>query len=128
VFDEALQRLVEGDERDAIIDAYTALNTYMSTVHIRARYDREIRITHAHLRQELGFATSDANKALGAAFAVASVVSGQPVPKFSSRLANFAIAQSAPESIREPHPRAATATVTPVFLVVSSCLKVAPPA
>lgn len=92
VFDRALQRLVDGDERDAVIDAYTALDMYMSTVPVRARYDRDPRLTHAHissLRQELSFATSDASKALGAGFAVASVVSGQPPPKFPTKLAQL---------------------------------------
>jgi hypothetical protein len=71
---------------------HTPMDMFMSTVPIRARYDRESNLTPsdiAGLRQQLGFATSEANKALGAALAVTSVVSGQPPPKFSTKLAGL---------------------------------------
>ena len=78
-------RQADGDWRDAVLDAYTALDMYMSTVPVRARYDGDaslLPIDIVRLREELKFSTSDANKALGAAFAVASVVSGKRPPKF----------------------------------------------
>ncbi|XXT17962.1 hypothetical protein WME94_47815 [Sorangium sp. So ce429] len=90
VFERGLQRLVDGDWRDVVLDAYTALEMYMSTVPIRARYDRDPSLTIKdipRLRKEFKFSTSDANKALGAAFAVAAVVSGRAPPKFESELA-----------------------------------------
>jgi hypothetical protein len=41
LYERALQRLAEGATRDAVLDAYTALDMYLSHVPARARYDRE---------------------------------------------------------------------------------------
>jgi hypothetical protein len=92
VFERALQRLVAGDLRDAVLDAYTALDMYTPTVAVRARYDADPTLTWddiPRLRSELRQSSSDANKALGAALAVASVVANRPPPKFESRLAQL---------------------------------------
>ncbi|WP_437625457.1 hypothetical protein [Sorangium sp. So ce1151] len=92
VFERGLQRLVNGELRDAVLDMYTALDMYMPTVPVRARYDRDASLTLKdipRLRKEFGFAVSDANKALGAAFAVAAVVSGKSPPKFDSKLSKL---------------------------------------
>ena len=92
VFERGLQRLVDGDLRDAVLDAYTGLDMYTPIVPVRARYDSDRSLGPKdipRLRKELGFTSSDANKALGAAFAVASVVSGKPPPKFNSKLARL---------------------------------------
>ncbi len=70
----------------------TRLDMYTTTVPVRARYDRDPKLVPndiPRLRSELKFATSEANKALGAAFAVASIVSGRKPPKFESKLAQL---------------------------------------
>jgi hypothetical protein len=92
VFERGLQRLIDGELRDAVLDVYTALDMYMPTVPVRARYDRDLSLCPKdipRLRKEFGFSAADANKALGAAFAVAAVVSGKPPPKFDSKLSKL---------------------------------------
>jgi hypothetical protein len=92
VFERGLQRLADGDLRDAVVDAYTAMDMYMPTVPVRARYDRNRALAPkdiSQLRKDFKFLTRDANKALGAALAVVSVLSGKAPPVFDQKLSNF---------------------------------------
>ncbi len=41
LYERALRRLVLNEPRDAVIDAYTAFEMFLSHVPVRARYDRE---------------------------------------------------------------------------------------
>lgn len=121
VFERGLQRLVDSDERDAIVDAYTAMDMYMPTVPVRARYDQDSKLTHSDistLRQQLRVATSDANKALGAALAVASAVSGQAPPKFNDKLS--ALRNRAVHAGEYPTPKEAEWGIAEVERIVTS--------
>jgi len=83
LYERALQRLATGSTRDAVIDAYTAFEIYLSHVPARARYDREKGPTPTALRRELRAATASAQVALGAALATVSLVSSRPPPKIN---------------------------------------------
>jgi hypothetical protein len=89
LYERALQRLAAGEWRDAVLDGYTALDMYLATVPLRARYDCDRALMPsdlAEVRLELSQATKTSERALGAALAVASVVSGRSPPKFPSKL------------------------------------------
>jgi hypothetical protein len=91
-YERALQRFVEKEWRDAVLDAYTALDMFLTTVPVRARYDRDPNLAPNdihRLREELAPATNRSEKAIGAALAVISVVSGGAPPKLKSDLQNI---------------------------------------
>jgi hypothetical protein len=85
LFERGLQRLVIGNTRDAVIDAYTAFEMYLSHVPARARYDREKGASPANLRKDTESATKYAERALAAALATASLVSALPPPKVDQK-------------------------------------------
>jgi hypothetical protein len=121
VFERALQRLVDGDWRDVVLDAYTALDMYLPTVPVRARYDRDRSLGPKdipRLREQLRFSTSESQKSLGAGLAVASVVSGKPPPEFDSKLARFR--NKAIHAGEYPDPKDAEWAVLEVERIVTS--------
>jgi hypothetical protein len=82
-------RLSRGDSRDAVLDAYTAFDMYLSIVPVRARYDRDVSLAPkdiARIRDELAPLTRLSERAIGAALACASLVSGAAPPAIPSRL------------------------------------------
>ena len=85
LFERALQRLVTGNTRDAVVDAYTAFEMYLAQVPARARYDREAEASAQRIRRELDGVSRYAERALGAALAVISLIDGQPPPKVDPR-------------------------------------------
>lgn len=90
--ERALQRFVDGDYRDSLLDAYTALDMYMPTVPVRARYDSDPRLGVADLeglRRELKSVTRDATSALAAALTAVSVRTGRPPPSFDTKLSGL---------------------------------------
>jgi len=84
LFERALQRLVTGNTRDAAIDAYTALEIYLSHVPARARYHREGGASPRQLSQEMEAVSKYAERSLGAALAIISVMTGAPPPRFDA--------------------------------------------
>lgn len=90
LYERALQRFVDGDYRDSLLDAYTALDMYMPTVPVRARYDSDPRLGVADLeglRKEFKSVTKDATSALAAALTAVSIRTGLPPPSFDTKLA-----------------------------------------
>lgn len=85
LFERGLKRLVLGDTRDAILDAYTAFEMYLSDVPARVRYDREKGASPAALREELKPATARSECAIGAARAAASLATGKPAITWSEK-------------------------------------------
>ena len=84
LFERALQRLIIGATRDAVIDAYTAFEMFLVHVPARARYDREKGASPRALRDELSAATGTTERAMGAAFTAVSLVSGKAPPKLNT--------------------------------------------
>jgi hypothetical protein len=92
LYERALQRLANGDWRDAVLDAYTALDMYLPQVPVRARWDRNHSSVPSDLERimkELKPATRRAENAIGAALAVASVIADGPPPTFRPELARI---------------------------------------
>ncbi|WP_394845221.1 hypothetical protein LZC95_50360 [Pendulispora brunnea] len=93
LYERALQRLSTGDLRDAVLDAYTALDMYLPNVPLRARYESDKTLTPRDipgLRSELKkHATRHSERAIGAALAVVSVVSGKAPPHFDRSLSEI---------------------------------------
>jgi hypothetical protein len=86
LFERALQNLTKGLMRDAVLDAYTAFDMFLGHVPARARYDREPGASPMRIREEMKQSTQYSERALGAALAMASLVSGHPPPKIDSKL------------------------------------------
>lgn len=75
LFTRAVRRVAVGNRRDAVLDAYTAFEMYLSQVPARARYDRELGAGARALIDDMSKVVKRAEPALGAARAVASLVS-----------------------------------------------------
>jgi hypothetical protein len=85
LFERALQRLVTGNARDAVIDAYTAFEMYLAHVPVRARYDRELGASPRALRSEMESITKLSERTIGAALTAASIAGFCPPPKIDAR-------------------------------------------
>lgn len=85
LFERGLQRLSTSSTRDAVVDAYTALEMYLSHVPTRARFDREKTRPPAELRKDLSQVVKLAERSLGAALAVVSLVSGSAPPTLQTK-------------------------------------------
>ena len=121
MFERAIQRMVDEDWRDAVLDAYTALDMYLATVPIRLRYDTDPTIVPEdikRLRKEMDPATGNATKAMGAALAVAAVVCRVPPMKISNKLQN--LRNEAIHEGRYPTEEDATWAVFEVEKIISS--------
>jgi hypothetical protein len=86
LYERALQRHAAGQYRDAVLDAFTALEMYCAEVPARYRYDHEKDAEAAALLEETKPCVRTSERAYGAAFAVASVVSEEPPPRHWSKL------------------------------------------
>lgn len=86
LYERALQRLADGAIRDAILDAYTALEMYLHTVVERVRFEAHPGSTLEAVRIDLKDATKTADRVMGAALAAIAVRSGSAPPKVPSKL------------------------------------------
>jgi len=89
LFERALYRLVQGQTRDAVLDAYTAFEMYISHVPSRMRYDREPGASPAAIRDQLAAVLKISDRALAAAMTCASLLSAGEPPSIPNRLANL---------------------------------------
>lgn len=92
LYERALQRFVDGDLRDALLDAYTAFDMYMPSVPIRARYDADPQLGVGdieRLRKEFKPVTKDATSAGAAGLAAVAVQTRSAPPNFDTKLSGL---------------------------------------
>lgn len=87
LYERALQRLAIGHLRDAVLDAYTALDMCMGQVLLRHLFEaRKGSSSLAQLRDEFSYVLHRAERTWGAALVVASMASGRTPPKIPTKL------------------------------------------
>lgn len=80
LYERALQRLAEGATRDAVLDAFTALEMYLATVPERVRFEAHPGARLEEVRRQLQPAVKTSERATAAALIAISIRSGKEPP------------------------------------------------
>jgi hypothetical protein len=86
LFERALLRLCNDEPRDALLDAYSAMEMFLSHVLPRARYDRERDQSPSQVRDQLKHVTHLAEPARGSALGIISYLTGREAPRLDTNV------------------------------------------
>jgi hypothetical protein len=86
LYERALQRLAKDATRDAVLDAFTALEMYLATVPERVRFEAQAGANLDTIREELKPAVKTSERATAAALVAIAIRSGKKPPSIPSWL------------------------------------------